>query len=173
MAGSSPEPPVSIAVVNDLSAEAFTRYFGAVLEDSPHLAARVAGRRPFVDGDAVADAFAKVVSELDTAAGLALICAHPELGARRPMAAASVEEQASAGLSDAEADVLTRLAAGNAAYRERFGFPFVLAVRGRTPEEILAVLEDRLGNEREVEVATALDQIAAIARLRVGQLVAT
>lgn len=166
------EPELTIEAVDAMDVAAFTEAFGAVLEDSPHLAARVAAAGPFGTVDALADAFAAVVADLDADAGLALVRAHPELGARRPMAAASVEEQSSAGLPDAEAEIQARLAAGNGAYRERFGFPFVIAVRGRTPAEIVAVLDERLGHERDVELATALDQVARIARLRVGQLVA-
>jgi 2-oxo-4-hydroxy-4-carboxy-5-ureidoimidazoline decarboxylase len=89
------------------------------------------------------------------------------------MAAASVAEQASAGLPGAAAGIQARLAEGNAAYRARFGFPFIIAVRGRTPDEIVTVLEARVGNDRATELATALDQVCAIARLRVGQLVAS
>lgn len=161
------------AAVNALSDDEFVAVFGAVLEDSPHLAAAVGEERPFADASALADAFVGAVRALGEDEALALLRAHPELGADRPMAAASVEEQASAGLPDAEAELRARLAAGNAAYRERFGFPFIIAVRGRTPTEIVAVLDERLANERDVELATALDQVGAIARLRVDQLVAS
>jgi len=161
---------VSIESVNDMSAEDFVVRFGAVLEDSPHLAAAVCARRPFVDEAALVDAFLDAVHSLDPDAALALIRAHPELGARRPMAAASTEEQASAGVTDAEATLRARLADGNEAYRRRFDFPFVVAVRGRTPEQIVDELETRLRHDRDTEFATALDQICVIARLRVEQL---
>lgn len=163
---------IGLAAVNALSDEEFVASFGAVLEDSPHLAAAVATDRPFADEAGLAAAFAATVLALDEPDALVLLRAHPELGATRPMAAASVEEQASAGLPDAAAALRDRLAAGNAAYRERFGFPFIIAVRGRTPEEIVEVLDQRLGNDRATELATALDQVCAIAGLRVGQLVA-
>ena len=162
---------IDIATANAMTDDEFVATFGGVLEDSPHLAAEVAARRPFADAAALAGAFTDVVRSLDPDAAVALVRAHPELGARRPMAAASVEEQASAGLPGAAAELQGRLAAGNAAYRERFGFPFVLAVRGRTPEEIVEVLEARLGNEPAIELRTALVEISAIARLRVDQLV--
>lgn len=162
---------VDIAAVNGLTDDEFVASFGDVLEDSPHLAAAVATRRPFADAAALATAFATVVDGLDEDDAVALLRAHPELGAKRPMAAASVEEQASAGLPDADAEIQARLAAGNTAYRERFGFPFIIAVRGRTPAEIVDVLDARLGNERDVELVTARGQVIAIAGLRVTQLV--
>jgi len=167
----APAPPVDIASVNAMSDDAFVEHFGGVLEDAPYLAADVATCRPFVDASALAGAFGDVVRSLEPDAALILLLAHPELGARRPMAAASVEEQASAGLPDAEATLRHRLAEGNAAYRQRFGFPFILAVRGRTPSEIVDVLEARLANDRDRELAAALDEVCAIARLRVDQLV--
>lgn len=162
---------VDLATVNAMTADEFVATFGAVLEDAPHLAAEVGRQRPFSDAAALTRAFADLVDGLDEDDAVALLRAHPELGAKRPMAAASVEEQASAGLGDAEAGLQARLAAGNAAYRERFGFPFIIAVRGRTPAEIVEVLEDRLGNERAAELATARSQVGAIAGLRVAQLV--
>ncbi len=164
---------VTIDAVNAMTVDEFTASFGAVLEDSPHLAEAAAARRPFADTGAMAAAFADVVLSLREDEAVVLLGAHPELGAKRPMAAASVAEQASAGLPGAEADLQARLAAGNAAYRERFGFPFILAVRGRTPAEIVAVLEQRVGNDRTTELDTALVQVCAIARLRIDQLVAS
>jgi OHCU decarboxylase len=168
---SVPGPRVAISTANDMADDNFVDYFGGVLEASPHLAAAVAHGRPYEDVVALALAFADQVRALDSEAALALILAHPELGASRPMTAESTDEQASAGLTDAEVGLRTRLEAGNAEYAERFGFPFIIAVRGRTPDEIVAVLEERVGNDRDTELAAALDQICAIAGLRVDQLV--
>ena len=162
---------VDIFTVNAMNEETFIDTFGGVLEDSPQLAAAVAARRPFTGPATLAAAFADEVRDLDLENAVALLRAHPELGARRPMAVASVAEQASAGLPDAAADLQARLAAGNAAYRERFGFPFILAVRGSTPEEIADVLDARVGNDAGTELATALAEVCTIARLRVEQLV--
>lgn len=164
---------VDLATVNAMPLDEFVATFGAVLEDAPQLAEEAAARRPFADVEALADAFSAVVRSLGEEDAVALLRAHPELGAARPMAAASVAEQASAGLRDADADLQSRLAAGNAAYRERFGFPFIIAVRGRTPAEIVAVLDERVGNDRASELDEARDQVCAIARLRIDQLVSS
>jgi len=160
-----------MATVNGLSDEAFVDRFGGVLEDAPYLAADVGTCRPFADADSLAGAFGDVVRSLEPDDALTLLLAHPELGARGPMAASSIEEQASAGLPDVDEALRVRLAEGNVAYRARFGFPFILAVRGRTPSEIVDVLEARLANDRDTELATALDEVCTIARLRVDQLV--
>lgn len=157
--------------MNQLDRAEFVAVFGHVVEDSPELAALVWTERPFADATAIADAFTRAIDGLDDDAALALLRAHPELGARGPMAAASVSEQSSAGLHRAGTDVLTRLEHDNVAYRERFGFPFIVAVRGRGVDEIASTLEARLTNPPAVERAEALRQVCRIAALRVDQVV--
>jgi 2-oxo-4-hydroxy-4-carboxy-5-ureidoimidazoline decarboxylase len=106
---------------------------------------------------------------------LALIRAHPELLGRLPQAtplsAESMREQAGAGLQDANAAELARLESLNAAYREKFGFPFILAVRGVGRAQILASLAARVGNSPEREFTQCLVEIARIARFRLEDLV--
>ncbi|MET0598134.1 MAG: 2-oxo-4-hydroxy-4-carboxy-5-ureidoimidazoline decarboxylase, partial [Mesorhizobium sp.] len=100
--------------------------------------------------------------------------AHPDLAgklaAARRLTAESAAEQASAGLdalTDAERAAFARL---NADYVERFGFPFIVAVRGRTKADIMAAFETRLGNDRETEFDTACRQVERIALLRLRDL---
>lgn len=162
---------LTIDAVNELGRAEFVATFGHVLEDSPVLAEIAWSRRPFADRAALTGAFAHAVDALDDGAALALLRAHPELGTRGPMAAASVFEQSAAGLDRATDDVLTRLRHDNVTYRERFGFPFILAVRGRTTAEIAANLEVRLGHDVDTERAEALRQVCQIAAGRVEQVV--
>ena len=82
------------------------------------------------------------------------------------LTAASTGEQASAGLDRLDADELARFTALNAAYREKFGFPFIIAVKGLGKADILAAFEQRLGQDREAERAEALRQIERVALLR-------
>jgi len=105
---------------------------------------------------------------------LALIRAHPDLAGRAAiegtLTRSSENEQASAGLdrlTPDEYEAFTRL---NAAYRERFGFPFVVCAREHTKESILRVAAERLAHTRDEEVRVALEEIAKIARLRLGDL---
>jgi 2-oxo-4-hydroxy-4-carboxy-5-ureidoimidazoline decarboxylase len=105
---------------------------------------------------------------------LALIRAHPELAGKAAvdggLTDASAAEQASAGLdrlTQAEFDLFHAL---NAAYRERFGFPFIICVRLTDKAGILAAMERRLSNDYETEIATALDEIGKIVRLRLGEM---
>lgn len=101
---------------------------------------------------------------------LALIRAHPELAGRTKMADASVKEQAGAGLDQctpAEFDAFQRL---NGAYNARFGFPFIVAVKGLTRADILAAFEARLANDPETEFEAAIAQIHRIAGFRLADL---
>ena len=120
-------------------------------------------------GDRHADVMA-VVHAATSEEQLALIRAHPELAGKaaidRKLTEASQAEQASAGLDRLTPDEYARFHELNAAYRDRFGFPFIICVRLTDKAGILAAMERRLGNTREAEIATAIAQIGEIVRLR-------
>ena len=101
---------------------------------------------------------------------LALIRAHPELAGKaaidRTLTDASAAEQASAGLDRLTPQEFEKFHAFNEAYRDKFGFPFIICVRLTDKAGILAAMERRLGNDVETEIATALEQIGEIVRLR-------
>lgn len=150
--------------------ERFLRRFGHVAEGSPWVAEAAWERGPFADREAVIDAFDRVVREAGSERRLALIRAHPDLAGRAALAGdltrESATEQASAGLDRLTPDDLDRVARLNAAYHRRFGFPFVICVRGRSVTEILAAWERRLGNDEADERAAAIEEILAIIALR-------
>lgn len=152
----------------------FVRALGGIFEHTPWIAERAYEMRPFASVDALHSAMLAALAAAPREAKLALICAHPELAGREAaagtMTADSVGEQAAAGLDRCSADELTRLRAGNATYRERFGFPFVMAVKGKCRPEILAALSERIGNTREAEFARCLEEIGKIARLRLDAM---
>jgi OHCU decarboxylase len=151
----------------------FIGRFGPVYEASPWVAEGVwpaaeAGRLD--DPAALAQALRAGVDAAPREMQLALIRAHPELAGRARMAEASVKEQSGAGLdqcSRAEFEAFRRL---NSAYNARFGFPFIVAVKGLTRADILAAFEARLANDPETEFATALAQIHRIAGFRLADL---
>jgi 2-oxo-4-hydroxy-4-carboxy-5-ureidoimidazoline decarboxylase len=143
----------------------------ALFEHSPWVEER-ADARPS-SGDRHADLM-EVVRDASPDEQLALIRAHPELAGKAAvdggLTDASAAEQASAGLdrlTQAEFDLFHAL---NAAYRERFGFPFIICVRLTDKAGILAAMERRLSNDYETEIATALDEIGKIVRLRLGEM---
>ena len=139
----------------------------ALFEHSPWVEAR-ADARPS-SGDRHADLMA-VVHEASPEEQLALIRAHPELAGKAAvdgsLTRASAAEQASAGLDRLTQAEFDRFHALNAAYREKFGFPFIICVRLTDKAGILAAMKSRLANDRETEIATAIAQIGEIVRLR-------
>jgi 2-oxo-4-hydroxy-4-carboxy-5-ureidoimidazoline decarboxylase len=162
----------TIEALDAASPERFVALVGPTYEATPEVAEAVAGGRPFGSVDALHAAMTAVVDGFDDDQVLALLRAHPELGSRRPMAAHSVDEQRGAGLDRLAAATADELAAANAAYRERFGFPFIIAVRGRTSAEVLAELRRRLAADPADERRTAVAEVHRIARLRLDALVA-
>ena len=104
---------------------------------------------------------------------LALLRAHPDLGTRARLTAASTGEQTGAGLDRLTPDEFDRLHELNTAYREKFGFPFLYAVKGSTKHDILVALEDRLRATVDEEFAEALRQVSRIAWFRLRDAVQT
>lgn len=139
----------------------------ALFEHSPWVEER-ADARPS-SGDRHADLMA-VLHDATPDRQLALIRAHPELAGKaaidRTLTAASAAEQASAGLDRLSPEEYDRFHALNAAYRTRFAMPFIICVRLTDKAGILAAMERRLANDRDAEIATALEQIGEIVRLR-------
>lgn len=155
---------------SNLSREAFVARFGPVYEASPWVAEAVWPDPPD-DVEGLAAAMAAVVDAAPRTAKLALIRAHPELASRARMADASVREQAGAGLDQCSPEEFAAFQRLNAAYTARFGFPFILAVKGATRGEILRAFEARLTNDPDTEFTTAIAQIHRIARFRLADLV--
>lgn len=139
----------------------------ALFEHSPWVEARADAAAS--SGDRHADLMA-VVHAASADEQLALIRAHPELAGKaaidRTLTEASAAEQSSAGLDQLTPEEFSRFHTLNAAYRERFGFPFIICVRLTDKAGILAAMERRLDNDRDAEIATALAEIGHIVRLR-------
>ncbi len=167
--------PVTLADLNAMEQEAFTRALGALFEHSPWIVADTWQRRPFADTAALHAALAQTMYDATPAQQLALIRAHPDLAGKAAIAgeltAESTREQASAGLdrlTPAEYDEFTRL---NDAYRTHFAMPFIICVREHTKTRILEQFRRRLHHTQQEEIATALGEVARIVRLRLVDLV--
>src|SRR5262249_51796212 len=141
----------------------------------PWVAAEAWERRPFDDVEALGAAFRAVIGLATHERQLELIRAHPDLAGRAAIAGdltdASTREQAGAGLDRLTPGQFERFQRLTDAYRERFGFPFVICVRGLDAEAILEAFERRLKHDRETERATALHEIGRIVQLRLDDLV--
>lgn len=167
-------PPLTVADLSQLGQADFVAQLGDIFEHSPWVAERAWSARPFASLDALHAAMVAAVDAAAETEQLALIRAHPELAGKEAAAgtltAASTGEQRGAGLDQCTADELARLRRLNADYRQRFGFPFVIAVKGLTRDDILAALDARLANDRATEFRACLVQIARIGRFRLEAL---
>ena len=156
----------SIAKLNQMSREEFTEALGSIFEQTPEIATQAWQDRPFDDVRELHQAIADIVNEMSESEQLKLICAHPDLGSKFKMADSSVLEQSTVGLDRLSAIEYDRFQKLNQAYKEKFLFPFIIAVRNHTKNSILAAFEQRLQNTLEVERHRAIAEIIEIARWR-------
>jgi 2-oxo-4-hydroxy-4-carboxy-5-ureidoimidazoline decarboxylase len=169
-----PDAAHTVAAVGGWAQEAFTALLGGVFEHSPWVAQQAWLRRPFAD---VADLHAKMMQALRAAPPrqqLALLCAHPQLAGREAQSGtlteASDSEQLGAGLKSLTPAELARMSALNTAYLARHGFPFIVCVRHYTKAGIFHELARRGALPTEQEMNEALNQVAAITRLRLDAI---
>ena len=162
---------MTIAELNLLDRSGFVEAVGWVFEHSPWVAERAFDARPFANLDALHAVMTEQVENATFAESLALLQAHPDLGARARLSPASTEEQAGAGLDSLTPGEFEQLHRLNAAYRNRFRFPFLLAVKGSTKHDVLRALQARIQSSPEEEYREALRQVYRIARFRLEDIV--
>lgn len=167
----------TLASINAMDASNFVLCLGGIFEHSPWVAAGAWPQRPFASLDALHDAMMGVVQAAPHAARIALLQAHPELGGREALAGImtrdSTSEQGRLGLDALDRAELDRLTALNRAYRERFGFPCIIALRKHADRaSVYAAFEERLRNDTDREIANALVEVASITRGRLEKVVA-
>ncbi len=174
----TPAPPVDLSRLNGASIAGFVAALDGIYEHSPWIAERAAAARPFATLAQLRQALVQAVRDAGAPARLALIRAHPELAGKAMVAgdltAASTDEQSRAGLTHCSAQEYARLQQLNAAYLQRHGFPFILAVRGPRGRglgrsAIIADFERRLEEPTDVEQAECLRQIHRIAEVRLAE----
>jgi 2-oxo-4-hydroxy-4-carboxy-5-ureidoimidazoline decarboxylase len=155
----------------------FVTLYGRVYEHSPWIAdaAWTLGLKPEHDTvEGLHGALVEIVEAAPRERQLALLCAHPDLAGRLAvrgeLTAESSGEQASAGLDKCTPEEFQRFTALNTTYRDRFPFPFIMAVKGKSRGEILAAFEQRMRNDEAAEFRTALSEVHKIALLRLRDL---
>src|SRR6185369_7463543 len=167
---------IRLEELNGMDAAGFTAALGGIFEHSPWVASAVADQRPFASVVALHAALCAAVDAVGDAAQTTLIRAHPELASKAAIAgeltAESSREQRGAGLKSCTPQQYERLQTLNREYAAHFGFPFIIAVKGHTPETIIDSMISRLGNALEDEKRMALRQIGRIALFRLEELIA-
>lgn len=161
----------SLEQINQMSQTELVGAVGWIFEHSPWVAEQVWVLRPWKRVSSLHRVMCQTVQDAPDEAKLALIKAHPDLGSRAKMADASVNEQKGAGLDRLSLEEFEKIQKLNTAYVQKFGFPFIFAVKGRTKEDIFASMEARLANSLEAEFEEALSQIYKIAGFRLADTV--
>ncbi len=162
--------------INGMDRAAFVQKFGGIFEKSPWVADGVWDKRPFAGVSEMHAAMVNVVKSAPLPSQLALLQSHPDLAGKEAQAGAmttsSVSEQASAGLNALSKAEITKISEYNAAYKQKFGFPFIIAVRMHTKEGIFFDFSRRLQNDTQTEYSNDLQNVYAITLLRLNSLLA-
>jgi len=168
---------LTLTTLNEASADEFVQLLDGTYEHSPWIAERAAAKAPFASLPQLKCALAQVVREASVDEQLGLIRAHPELAGKamvsRTLTAESSNEQSKAGLTDCSPEEFARIQQLNADYNAKFGWPFILAVRGQRGQglprsEIIATFARRLQGHPDFERAECLRQIHRIAEIRLN-----
>ena len=162
---------MTISQVNALGVNDFVDQVGWVFEHSSWVARRAWKHRPFASLDDLHKRMTAEVAAASTAEKLALLRAHPDLGARARMSESSTKEQNSAGLDQLTPVEFARLHQYNEAYKSKFGFPFLFAVKGSNKLRIMQALDARVQSSTEDEFQEALQQVYRIARFRLEDII--
>jgi len=165
---------MTLAELNGLDRATFAATLGGIFEHSPWVADEAWAARPFASARELHSAMLAVVHAAGGERQLALLRAHPELAGkaalRGELTADSTREQSGAGISACSPEEYRRLHDLNARYNAKFGFPFILAVKGHDRASILSEFERRAGHDRETEFAECLAQVAKISGFRLDAL---
>jgi len=163
-----------MGAISNMDRAAFVQKFGGIFEKSPWVAEKAWDKRPFTSLPQLHAAMVEAVKYAPVPSQLALLQSHPDLAGKEAqagaMTASSVSEQASAGLNALSKAEMTQISELNAAYKQKFGFPFIIAVRMYTKEGIFFEFQRRLNNDTQTEFANDLQNVYAITRLRLDKL---
>lgn len=159
--------------LNQKDQQGFVDAIGSIWEHSPWVSEEAWGSRPFTSFDNLFNTMEKVVEDSSMDRKLDLLRAHPDLGGNLKMTDESVAEQKGAGLDQLSKEEHAAFLALNKEYTEKFGFPFIIAVKGHNKDSIKAAMDERVNNDRDQELNTALKEIYKIARFRLEDLVET
>ena len=159
----------SLSQVNQMTRKEFIAALGGIFEDSPWVAEEAELKRPFETIEILYQTMVAIVKNSNSQQQLALICAHPDLGSKAKMAESSVKEQAGVGLDRLTSAEYQHFHQLNQTYKDKFSFPFIIAVKNHSKTSILAAFKQRLNHSIEQEKITALEEIYKIAQFRLDE----
>lgn len=165
---------ISLGDLDDMSTEEFVEQLKDIFEHSPWVAESVADKRPFKSLRTLHSTMVQAVADASKRKQIDLICAHPDLAGKAALAGelteSSTSEQAGAGLDSLSSEEFAEFHKLNDAYKSKFGFPFILAVKGHDKASILQAFRTRLEHDADQEKIEALRQIGEIGRFRLEAL---
>ena len=166
---------MNLELLNQSDKTKFVEYLGGIFEHSPWVAEAVYAQLPFASRDALHGSMVAAMRSASEACQLTLLRAHPELAGKEAskgtLTAESTREQAGAGLDQCSADELRQIQQLNREYRERFDFPFIIAVTGLDKHQVIAAMRHRIGNQANTEFDAALAEVEKIAKIRIDALI--
>lgn len=151
--------------------DAFVDTVGWIFEHSPWVAEKAWDSRPFQSRNELFQTMVTIVQNAEKALQLALLKAHPDLGSKLKMSEISQKEQAGVGLDQLSKDEYEVFAALNQQYVKKFGFPFIMAVKGQNKETIFSAMKERVDYRFEAECITALNEVYKIAGFRLNDMI--
>ena len=152
--------------LNQYDETSFIDRLGGIYEHSPWVAERVLSERTFDSVEELHSAMKTAVQNASRERRLELLRAHPDLGDQTGVTDASKKEQTSAGLDQLSPEMYETFQQLNDRYRQKFGFPFIMAVKNESPAAIQRAMEQRIEHSRPEEFQTALAEVHKIARYR-------
>src|SRR5262245_3457728 len=162
---------VALEAVNSLGKSEFVARLGSVFEHSPWVAEQAWGRRPFRSLDELHRAMMSAVQGASDEMKLALVRAHPELAGSETLTPHSSAEQRRLGLTSLSKQELAEMSELNRRYREKFGFPCIVALRlHENRGSVMGEMRARMGSDADAELVKALEQIGHITRGRLEKM---
>ena len=159
--------------IDKLSETEFTEVFGNIFENASWIAEKLYGQKPFKDFQDLSKKMITIFESADNENKLKILNSHPDLADKAKigsLTADSNKEQSNAGLDRCTEEEFNKFKNLNTEYKNKFGFPFILAVKGRNKLEILDNFKKRVLSDKQIEFNEAIKQVKQIASLRLEEL---
>ena len=156
--------------INSLNKSEFLSIFGNVFEKTESVALKVFDLKPFKDFDDIVSNMLKIYEEYDRDKILEILNSHPELAIEKKLTTDSKLEQTSANLNECSEEEFKEFRKLNIEYKTKFGFPFIIAVKGKNKNEILVNFRERIKNDLNKEFFEAKNQVKKIASFRLKDI---
>ena len=156
--------------INGLNKSEFLSIFGNVFEKTETVALKVFELKPFKDSDDIISKMLKIYEEYDRDKILQILNSHPELAIEKKLTNESKLEQTSANLNECSEEEFEEFKKLNLEYKTKFGFPFIIAVKGKNKNEILVNFRKRIQNDLNKEFLEAKNQVKKIASFRLKDI---